>query len=375
MQTCALCQNPTAPRDPFCSICGHARIVESLRASTDRPPWSERALVAGAAIIGIWLIITLGVAFLREAKAVRRAREALALDNVDLAYHWISPFVPTHQDHIEALFIAGVAAMKTSRPEEAQAHYFKLGAMTEEEDAVERKRQLEEVYHDQIPKNAALLECGQSPYEQFYESYNALGDQFRNTIVRSGAAVARKCVGSRQRGMANEPGYWLINAKGIDPELVVRSLYLEPIKPALERGQYLLAANLALQGLGLWPEARTTIDELFSDIREQTGQAVVGLQDLCSKVNSEYHQGRSSCFPETAPDLVTTFRDAWGNPVYYAPLHQWRECYSGFQLVSLGADAKPSPNDTETAATDIICSYQWDRRQWRGPDRFWLPPQ
>lgn len=377
MEICVLCQNPTAPRDPFCSSCGHARIVESLRAAPkERPPWFEKVVMGVVALIGLWLIVTVAVAFLREAKALRRARAALEAHDAHTAFEWVSPFVASHQKNVEARYLAGASAIMTNQPKEATKHYLALVGMGKAKKVVERVERLEAVLHNQIPVNAALLPCGQSGYAEFYELHKSLGEKFRETLVRSGASVARKCVGSNQRSIANEPGYWLINEQKLDPEFVVSSLYLDPLRPALENGQYVLAGNLAVQGTLLWPEATPKVDEIFKVVRHKAAQTAEEMLGLCNGLNSESRRGRSICYPESAPETVASYRDAWGNPVYYYPFskNERTQCYTGFQLISLGADARQTPGDTSTAAMDITCVYQWGRGRIKSPDEFWLSP-
>lgn len=380
MQECTLCHHSTAPEDPFCSFCGHARIVESLQVPVVRPPWFEKVLMAGTAIVGVWLIITVGVAFLREAKAVRRTRAALEANDAPQAYGWISPFVKSHPKHAEALYLAGISAVKTNRPKEAAAHYSTLVSMGEDKAAMERSSRLETIYHEQILVKASRLQCGQSPYQTFYEAYDVLGEKFRDTLVRSGASVARKCVGSDRASRANEPGYWLIHEKKFDPEFVVSTLYIGPLKSAFEQGQYQLARDLAEQGMRLWPKAKAQIDDMLGEIRNQFAKNLEGIQDLCSSLGNdpELRRGGSVCFPASPPAAVINHRDSWGNPVIYEPfsLDEETQCYRGFELISLGVDARETPADTATPAMEIRCRYEWGRpRLSPRPDRFWLPPQ
>ncbi len=377
MQACALCHHPTVLADPFCATCGHPRIAESLEVPVKRPPWLDQAILAGAAVVGVWLIITAGVAFLREAKALRWARAALEANDAGRAYRLVSPFVASHPRHAEALFLAGSSAIKTGRPQEAVAHYSTLVSLGEDKDAIERTGRLEAVYQKQILMNASRLDCGQSGYAQLYEAYATLGEPFRDTLFRSAASVASKCVVTGSRRKLNEPAYWLIHEKNLDPESVVTALYVEPLKPTLERGQYQLARELARQGMSQWPQVKPQIDDIFSETRNRVARTVEGIQHLCANLveDPEFRQGRSACFPASPPAAVTEQQDGWGNPVAYTPLALRAEtqCYRGFELISLGADGKRTPDGALTAAMEISCRYERGRQRLKSPDRFWFP--
>ncbi len=378
MQTCALCHQSPAAADPFCANCDHPRIAESLMAPVQRPPWFDQAVRAGAAIVGVWLLITVGVAFLREAKALRWARTALEANDPARAYGLVSPFVAAHPKHAEARYLAGSAAIKTGRSQEAVAHYSTLVSLGEGKD-VERIGRLEAIYQKQIVMNASRLACGQSEYAQFYDTYAALGERFHETLVRSGANMAGRCVLSRNPRQRNEPAYWLIHEKKLDAGVVVASLYVEPVKPTLERGEYQLARALAGQATSLWAQAEAQIDDILGETRERVARTVDGIRDLCASlvVEPEFRQGRSACFPASPPAAVTELRDGWGNPVAYTPLSLRAEtqCHRGFELRSLGADVKLTPNSADTPDMEITCRYEprRGRQRLRSPDKFWSP--
>ncbi|HEX5719950.1 MAG TPA: hypothetical protein VF179_27595 [Thermoanaerobaculia bacterium] len=55
--------------------------------------------------MGVWLVVTIGVAFLREAKAVRDARQLLATGKPQEAWSTLEPFLREHPKHDQALFL------------------------------------------------------------------------------------------------------------------------------------------------------------------------------------------------------------------------------------------------------------------------------
>jgi hypothetical protein len=334
-------------------------------------------LKVGAIIVGAWFLVTVGVAFLREAKALRRARAALEAGHADRAYNWAAPFVASHQHHVEGLYLAGSSAIKTGRLQEATAHYSKLSSMNGKK-AAERIGRLEATYHEQILQDVGELSCGQSHYASYYESCMSLGEKFHDTLVRGASHLTRKCAGSDNPSIANEPGYWLIDEKDLDPEYVVNALYIEPMKSVLEGGRYQLARHLGVQGIGLWSDAEPVVDEVLSRIRSQVAENIEEIQDLCSSVGKdpEHRRGGTPCFPASSPTDVTSRQDVWGNALLYIPssLNRATQCYGEFKLTSLGVDARQTPDDTSSPAMEFTCRYRWGRSHLQTPERFWLPP-
>lgn len=376
MSTCALCNQETDALEPYCGTCGHGRITESLQAPVDRPAWVDQALAAVAMALAFWFTVTVGVAFLREAKALRRARAALELPDPAAAYPWVAPFVAAHPDHPEALFLAGQAAIGTDRPAEALAHFFKLEGMTKNEGAQERAARLADVYRQQIPARAQGVACGQSNYADFHRAYEPLGEPFFESFMSAAAVVARKCVMMDEPQLANEPAFWLIHELGLDTERVVDTLYVEPLGPALQEGELELARRLAIQAVEQLPSAKPRIDGLLQDTRTRVAATLETLESVCSSLRREpaYRQGRSTCFPATAPPAVAEHRDGWGAPLLYSALaaSEGSECHPGFSVVSRGADKRVTPGDSSTPAMDITCTYnRWQGDGWARPDRFW----
>lgn len=378
MQMCTQCHRATADESPYCTSCGHERIAESLVAHQEPPGWYDQAAKAAAIAVGVWLLVTVGVAFLREAKALRWARAALEANEAEKAYGLVSPFLAAHPDDAEALFLAGSSALRSRRPRRAIEHYSALVRL-EDKDAVERAQRLEAVYNDEIPRLAAVLSCGQRPFAEFFESFEVLGTAFDDALLHSAASVAKKCVLEGTDRIANEPGFWLIHDKQLDAERVVTTVYVEPIGAAIEQGSYVLARSLAEQGTSLWPQAAPRVDALLNETRARVGATLEVIRDTLALVSEDaaFRVGRSRCFPISPPDAVKAKRDAWGNPLTYAPgsLAWNSQCYQAFEVTSLGADGKATPDDRGfTPDMDLTCAYtRSGREQCNLRDRFWLP--
>ena len=78
MSNCPRCLALTTDDLAYCAVCKRPRIVESLRAPMIPPDWLQPLQKILLGVLSLWLVITLGVAAFREAKAVRDARQLLA---------------------------------------------------------------------------------------------------------------------------------------------------------------------------------------------------------------------------------------------------------------------------------------------------------
>ena len=381
MQTCTLCRQNTSAADSFCASCGHSRIVESLRAPAGWPPWIDRALLILISIIGFWFLINLGVAFLREAKAIRWSRAALEAKQHQKAQALINPFLERRPDHLEALYLSGASALGANQMDVAEKRFLKLMSFANDERAKRKVEQLSGLYRAKLAKLAPKLECGQKPFKDFFTHYEALGTHLHDGLLKAAAALARKCALSSHPSIANEPGFWLIHEKEWDAEVVVNTLYLKPIQPALDNGSYRLAMGLAIQAQSLNPGSKPQVDALFTDIRGDVSENLSRLEKACAAIakDPQFRKGRSTCYPPKAPAVLADHQDPWGKSFRYSPTNNYgavasgQTCNQGFRLTSLGIDSKLSPKAEGTPDADVTC-----RPGWRGrvqletaPGPFW----
>lgn len=366
MAQCRLCKKTVDDRDPFCRFCGNSRISDSLKAPSKEPWWLDRVMLIGAGIVALAFVFTVGVAFLREARALRWSRAALEGHDYPRAYILLKPFVERHPEHVEALFLSGQASLGIQRADEANEHYVALKGMTKPKQAVVKASELREIYRQMLVSQAGQLACGQSQFALFYETYRDWDEEFHESLLQGAAELARLCVSSQQQGVANEPGFWLIHEAGLDSRTVVDELYLVPARRSAEQGEYRLARQLAMQSQSLEPETGEEIDRLVEEPREKFSTTVENLQDLCVKLakDPEYRQSGRWCFPETPPTSVIDFRDAWGGSASYEPLPAPQDgaCRGGFRLISWAPEGEPSALETRVPEPQkqppIVLSYR-----------------
>lgn len=379
MQACKRCHRATADHGPFCTTCDHERIPESLLAPRELPTWSGRVAEVAVVVVGLWLLVTFGIAFLREAQALRWARTSLAMGDAERAYKLISPFLESHPSHVEALLLAGSAAIKTPRHQQAASLYSRLASL-EGKGARARLEQLRKLHDEEIPRLASELPCGQTAFAQLFETFEGLGQDYLPTLLNAGARLTTQCALDSYRQRANEPAFWLIHTKELDPELVVTTLFLGPMAPALEGHQFLLARRLAEIGSSLWPEGTEQIESRLEKTRQRVGSTLGVLKDALTEVRQDptFRTGRSPCFPPKPPAALAERRDAWGNRLLYSATSpsQQTQCFRAFALTSLGADGRQTPDDQSSPAMDFSCNVsRYGQERCNVRDRFWLPRQ
>ncbi len=380
MQECTQCHRATPAASPFCTVCDHERIPESLLAPRTLRARSVHAFEGAAAVVGLWLIVTVGVAFLREAQALRWSREDLAAGRAEKAYDRVSPFLAAKPKHTEALLLAGRAGVRSGRIEAAVAHYATLEAI-DSRASRKRTKRLRATFDEELPSVASALPCGQADFAALFELFDPVAQTFRETLMQAASALTMKCIIDQNPRVANEPGYWLIHAKGFDPQPVTTQLFIEPIASSIENENFLQARRLAEVGTSLWPASEKRFDEALSETRSRVGLTMDLVRTMVAEMSKDpaFRQGSSRCFPAAAPAAVIARRDAWGNPLTYTPAAPDRrqpECHRAFALTSMGADGKKTAADASTPAADLSCMVtQWGREECDRIDRFWLPPR
>lgn len=105
MERCPRCSEAIESVWAYCPTCGRSRILESLRVPVKTPDWQYKVLRSLILVLGVWLMVTIGVAFLREAKAVRDARQLLATGKPQEAWNSLAPFLEEHPKHEQALYL------------------------------------------------------------------------------------------------------------------------------------------------------------------------------------------------------------------------------------------------------------------------------
>ena len=342
MSQCRLCLRFVEDAAPFCHHCGDSRISESLAARVEIPAWMKKCIVPGVWFTLLFFLFTVGVAFLREARALRWGREALEEGNPTEAYEQLTPFVKAHPGHSEALFLTGQAALWEGHSAEAFQHYTVLRSM-EGKRAQAKAESLEVLYGGILIAKAGQLSCGQTDFAAFYGLHKEWGEPFEESLLQGAASLAGKCAGYSGAAIANEPGYWLIHGAGVDSEIVIDSVYLAPAEQAKAAGDYLRMKHLAVQAVALDSEVKEDVARLVAEDRQAFRELQDSVRDLCESIadSPENRQGNRRCFPAEAPAEIGSL----GESVGYLPSYSGssRDCAAGFQLFSWEPEGPPPP--------------------------------
>ena len=119
MERCPRCSEAIEAGWAYCPVCGRSRVLESLRAPAETPEWKYHLLRALVAVLTVWLVVTFGVAFLREAKTVREARQLLENGDPQGAWNRLEPFLNEHPEHKQALLLCTRANILLQQMEKA----------------------------------------------------------------------------------------------------------------------------------------------------------------------------------------------------------------------------------------------------------------
>ena len=368
METCPHCDSPVSPEAPYCPGCGQPRMLESLLTPRPLPSW-QATFWNGVAIAAVLLfLVSSSVAFLREAKAVRVARQALVSNQDSLADQILEKFIGAHPSHEEALFLGSQAAIRMERLKkggEFRSRLEKLqpGRLTELDPELGRL----------VDVAIARKSCFASGILDYYDRAKALSSAFGPRILADVQQAVRRCQASKGgQDAAFELMVGMVK-RGAGASLVEET-YLVPLRGALAAGRYAEAESLARGASRVSSEARKSVDGLLAGLRSKVESSVQDVDKVCGRIAASpgNRVGRFWCFPEATPPAARA-SDAWGHTLQYqaVELDKTLHCYQGFELRSYGADGRDGPAGDETPAGDIECRVVSGHRTWNYPGRFW----
>lgn len=372
--SCPRCDASIAPDVPHCPICGRPRILESLLTPRVPPVW-HAYVWNGVALMGVvFFLVTAGVAFLREAKAVRVARQALAQSEpafTQRARQILSPFLVSYPEHGEAHFLAALAAVRLEDLAPAAGHRARVAELKPD-----RLAELDVEVEKAI--DAAILGrgCSADRVLSYHDDAVVLGDDFRQRVVSNVQAAVRRC----QRTQHENAAYALVVGmveRGAG-ETLVQETYLEPLHAAIAGGRFEEAMSLALGASRVSMDTQVAVDEQLAGVRGSVETSLGRLEEVCDIVRNapQNRIGRFWCFPERAPAVVAGARDGWGRAFRYKPLalDANLQCYQGFELVSYGADGRETLERRGYPDDDFVCRFLAGRLEHQVPGGFWRSP-
>jgi hypothetical protein len=132
MLSCPRCLVPVDRGWAYCAACGRPRIVEGLRTPVPQRPWITSIWRGVLVLLAFWLFVTVGVAFIREARALRMGRKLLEQNRPKDAWSLVQPFLEDHPENEQALFLCGKATIRQNLQDEAKNCLARLSRLSPE---------------------------------------------------------------------------------------------------------------------------------------------------------------------------------------------------------------------------------------------------
>jgi hypothetical protein len=343
--------------------------LESLQAPEESPGWHDWAWRAVVAVTSLWLLITVGVAFLREAKAVRVARVHLEEGHPHEAWALLGPFLADHPRHRQGLLLCGRATLRLDRRAEAK-HCFE----TLRERSPELSEDLGADFRQVLSEQARALGCNVPGFGELLSWAADLGEPFAASVVAGASGVVEGCLTAR-----SEEALWRLAgvlAERGGPAAMIESGFVPAIHRAMKQSRFRDAETMAYQATRMVPEQAATVEAALETERLKVRSTIETLQRLCSNLEADprFLVGTSRCFPAEGATLFASARDGWGRSFVYTPLRDdgTGSCHRGFSLTSYGSDGVATGDDRQSPAAEIACTVISGRRSWQVPKRFWL---
>jgi tetratricopeptide (TPR) repeat protein len=370
MSSCPRCFALIDGGSTYCGVCGRPRIAEGLRAAVVRPAWFHPAMQALAGVVALWLLVTIGVAFLREARAVRLSRKLLEEGRAPDAWSLLMPFLPDHPTHRQALFLCGKATIRLGIERRAEA---KQCLERLKEQSPELSKELEGDYSKTLTQQARELGCDVRRFEQLLASAEEIGPPYEESVLDGLDGIVDAC-----RTVHDESTPWnlaQVLAKKNQSASLAEKGYVPAINGALAVGRYADAKALAQQAVRVVPAGAATVEAALDGERNKVSKTVETISQLCTSLRADarYHPGNTWCFPATPPTTVQSAKDGWGRAVAYSPLapDSSQTCYQSFMLTSLGGDGIPTKGDSRSPAAEIVCRFGSGGESWQTPNEYW----
>jgi len=386
MDRCQHCEHAVAPDAPYCPACGQPRMLASLLAPRRRPAWQDTAWRAVASVALAWFLVVACVAFLREAKALRVARQAIEIGQTERADSILTQFLAEHSEDDEGLFLAARAAVRLEDlPRTAE-----LRGKLREEDA-DRLEELDADIAQVVDLSIRTRSCFVDQVLDYYDRTAALGDDFRSGVLGDMQQAVRRCLATD--GGQRAADYIMAGLVGrkVDAS-VVEETYLVPLRTTLGDGRFDEAESLAHAAARISQETGEAMDPALKHVRGKVEVSIAHLEEVCRAISSApgYRDGNAWCFPSSPPSWTSVTLDGWGQPFTYEPFDPdqdqgnkddgedkqpaadtERRCYPGFEVTSLGADGRESDDDARGPDADVTCRFTGRRHLLHVPDRFW----
>jgi hypothetical protein len=322
-------------------------------------------------VASLWLVVTVAVAFLREAKAVRVSRQLLAEGKVQEAWSTLRPFFNENPDHAQAVFLCGQETVRLGLKAEAKQCLEKNAELSPE-----LAETLQKDYSQVLTQKARTLGCNAAAFSDLLMWTGELGGNYDENVIAGLDGMVEACR-SQERDQETEKIAALLAEQGRTGEMVRRG-YVPAIQRAVAQGEYGHAEVLANQAYQLG-EGAELVEAALDPEREKVEATVATLVRLRDTLRADPRSSSEGywCFPADVPASVQSARDGWGNAVLYNPLNPFgtdeeNRCHQGFELTSYGADGVGTDNPRRgSPIAEIVCRFTPWGESWELPSEFW----
>lgn len=371
MEPCPRCRTAVEGGWPYCPNCNRPRILESLQAPVMNPPWQHQAWRGAVLLVLLWLLVTLAVAFLREAKAVRMSRQLLAQGQEQEAWTLLRPFLAHHPEHQQALFLCGKATVRLNLKAEAKQCL---------EKTTERSPELANEMRVDFGIVLADQTRGLGCHAESFLGQLAWAEELKGDLagkVIAGLDGVLDACRSAQNDYVPQTIAFALKDKGHAMEMLQKG-YVPSIRKAINQARYFDAEALAQRAVTFVPDGAPAVEELLNTERRKIAMTEENLRELGLRLRDDqrYRVGGSWCFPASLPPNHQPVSDGWGRVVTYSPLGGAgdNQCYQGFALTSYGGDGVVSERASpQSPAAELIYSFWAGGEYWQLPGRFWRP--
>jgi len=263
MDRCPRCSKIVEPNWAYCPVCDRPRILESLRTPVVQPAWQQPLWQAAAALVTLWLIVTLGVAFLREAKAVRVSRELLDAGKTQDAWSILQPFLPDHKNHSQALFLCGQEAIQLHLGDEAKQCLQGLEGLSPD-----LAKELRADYGRTL--TAGTVGCNADSFGQLLALGDQLGSDFAGTVLSKLGDVVETCRAARDYYTPMRITQML--ARSGREMAMIEQGYVPAISKAVAQGRRADAEVLARQAGRMIPAGSAAVSAALGPAQPKSAQ-------------------------------------------------------------------------------------------------------
>ncbi len=168
MESCPRCNELIEEGWAYCPVCGRSRILESLRRPSPPSRWRREVLSGLILGLSLWLVVTVAVAFFREAKAVRDSARLFNEGKPQEAWTALDGFVQSHPRHEKALALCAAINVHLGNATKADECLREIPGQAKE---------VAEQIGPLLMQQAEASVCTGSAYSAWFELAEKLGEE------------------------------------------------------------------------------------------------------------------------------------------------------------------------------------------------------